>query len=155
MLLWVCFWNPVAYIMNCRNMLHGPWKEASAPVLTLHVDDKNVNGEAIAMALAYLYGHHPKLNDNNAFRVLAAASFLDLQVLQCLCYWFFCLFAIFCFSFYGFDLVLQFLFFVQDLCAICTDFIIAELWTSNFLAYQVLRMWRCFVKFLLYSKFRT
>ncbi|XP_023539936.1 uncharacterized protein LOC111800462 [Cucurbita pepo subsp. pepo] len=86
-----------------RNMLHGPWKEASAPVLTLHVDDKNVNGEAIAMALAYMYGHHPKLNDNNAFRVLAAASFLDLQ----------------------------------DLCAICTDFIIAELWTSNFLVYQV------------------
>lgn len=84
-------------------MLHGPWKEASAPVLTLHVDDKNVNDEAIAMALAYLYGHHPKLNDNNAFRVLAAASFLDLQ----------------------------------DLCAICTDFIISELWTSNFLAYQV------------------
>ncbi|KAJ7980274.1 BTB/POZ domain protein [Quillaja saponaria] len=86
-----------------RNMLHGPWKEANAPVVTLHVDDKNVNGEAIAMALAYLYGHHPKLNDNNAFRVLAAASFLDLQ----------------------------------DLCAICTDFIISELWTSNFLAYQV------------------
>ncbi|KDP27801.1 hypothetical protein JCGZ_18881 [Jatropha curcas] len=55
------------------------------------------------MALAYLYGHHPKFNDNNAFRVLAAASFLDLQ----------------------------------DLCAICTDFIISELWTSNFLAYQV------------------
>ncbi|BAT77128.1 uncharacterized protein HKW66_Vig0020570 [Vigna angularis] len=86
-----------------RNMLHGPWKEASAPVVTLHVDDKNVNDEAIAMALAYLYGHHPKLNDNNAFRVLAAASFLDLQ----------------------------------DLCGICTDFIISELWTSNFLAYQV------------------
>ncbi|KAI5349510.1 hypothetical protein L3X38_002398 [Prunus dulcis] len=86
-----------------RNMLHGPWKEANEPVLTLHIDDKNVNGEAIAMALAYLYGHHPKLNDNNAFRVLAAASFLDLQ----------------------------------DLCAICTDFIISELWTSNFLAYQV------------------
>lgn len=63
-----------------RNMLHGPWKEASALVLTLHVDDKNVNGDAIAMALAYLYGHHPKLNDDNAFRVLAAASFLDLQV---------------------------------------------------------------------------
>lgn len=61
-------------------MLHGPWKEANEPVLTLHIDDKNVNGEAIAMALAYLYGHHPKLNDNNAFRVLAAASFLDLQV---------------------------------------------------------------------------
>ncbi|KAF8401483.1 hypothetical protein HHK36_012423 [Tetracentron sinense] len=86
-----------------RNMLHGPWKEASAPILTLHVDDNNVNREAIAMALAYLYGHHPKLNDGNAFRVLAAASFLDLQ----------------------------------DLCAICTDFIISELWTSNFLAYQV------------------
>lgn len=63
----------------CRNMLQGPWKEASAPVLTLHVDDNNVNGEAIELALAYLYGHHPKLNDNNAFRVLAAASFLDLQ----------------------------------------------------------------------------
>ncbi|XP_048440415.1 uncharacterized protein LOC125477404 [Pyrus x bretschneideri] len=86
-----------------RNMLHGPWKEASAHVLTLQIDDKNVNGEAITMALAYLYGHHPKLSDNNAFHVLAAASFLDLQ----------------------------------DLCAICTDFIISELWTSNFLAYQV------------------
>lgn len=86
-----------------RNMLHGPWREANAPVLSLHVDDSNVNGEAIATALAYLYGHHPKLNDNNAYRVLAAASFLDLQ----------------------------------DLCAICTDFIISELWTSNFLAYQV------------------
>ncbi|XP_059632733.1 uncharacterized protein LOC132275289 [Cornus florida] len=86
-----------------RNMLYGPWKEANAPIVSLQVDDKNVNGEAIAVALAYLYGHHPKLNDNNAFRILAAASFLDLQ----------------------------------DLCAICTDFIISELWTSNFLAYQV------------------
>ncbi|XP_057476226.1 uncharacterized protein LOC130764156 isoform X1 [Actinidia eriantha] len=86
-----------------RNMLHGPWKEANAPIVTLHVDDKNVNAEAIAMALAYLYGHHPKLDDNNAYRVLAASSFLDLQ----------------------------------DLCAICTDFIISELWTSNFLAYQI------------------
>ncbi|XP_011090975.1 uncharacterized protein LOC105171524 [Sesamum indicum] len=86
-----------------RKMLQGPWKEASAPVLTLHVDDKNVNGEAMEIALAYLYGHYPKLNDNNAFRVLAAASFLDLQ----------------------------------DLCEICTDFIIAELWSSNFLTYQV------------------
>lgn len=26
---------------------------------------------------------------------------------------------------------------MQDLCAICTDFIISELWTSNFLGYQV------------------
>lgn len=26
---------------------------------------------------------------------------------------------------------------MQDLCAICTDFIISELWTSNFLVYQV------------------
>ncbi|VFQ61073.1 unnamed protein product [Cuscuta campestris] len=86
-----------------RNMLQGPWKEANAPVLKFHVDDNNVNGEAIALALAYLYGHHPKLNDNNAFRVLAVASFLDLQ----------------------------------DLCAICTDYIISELWTSNFLTYQV------------------
>lgn len=63
-----------------RNMLHGPWKEANASLVTLNVDDSNVNREAIEMALAYLYGHHPKLNDNNAFRVLAAASFLDLQV---------------------------------------------------------------------------
>lgn len=86
-----------------RNMLHGPWKEAAAPNLALQIDDPNVNSEAITIALAYLYGHHPKLNDGNAFRVLAAASFLDLQ----------------------------------DLCAICTDFIISELWTSNFLAYQV------------------
>lgn len=63
-----------------RNMLHGPWKEANAPIVTLHVDDKNINGDAVAMALKYLYGHHPKLTDTNAFRVLAAASFLDLQV---------------------------------------------------------------------------
>lgn len=69
-----------AYNMFGRNMLHGPWKEANASIVTLHVDDSNVNGEAIEMALAYIYGHHPKLNDNNAFRVLAAASFLDLQV---------------------------------------------------------------------------
>lgn len=61
-------------------MLQGPWKEANAPILTLHIDDKNVNGEAMTTALAYLYGHHPKLNDDNAFRVLAVASFLDLQV---------------------------------------------------------------------------
>ena len=61
-------------------MLHGPWKDATSPVLTLHVDDNNVNREAIAIALAYLYGNHPKLDDSNAFRVLAAASFLDLQV---------------------------------------------------------------------------
>ncbi|KAH0935052.1 hypothetical protein HID58_012169 [Brassica napus] len=86
-----------------RTMLQGPWKEASSPVVNLLVDDKNVNGDAISVALAYLYGHHPKLDDDNAFRVLAAASFLDLQ----------------------------------DLCAICTDFIISELRTSNFLAYQV------------------
>jgi len=61
-------------------MLHGPWKEASAPTVVLHIDDANVNSESIEMALAYLYGRHPKLNDDNAFRVLAAASFLDLQV---------------------------------------------------------------------------
>lgn len=35
----------------------------------------------------------------------------------------------------NFDYMLMF--FMQDLCAICTDFIISELWTSNFLAYQV------------------
>lgn len=85
-----------------RNMLHGPWQEAQASIVTLHIDDKNVNGEAVEIALAYLYGHHPKLNDDNAYRVLAAASFLDLQ----------------------------------ELCSMCTDFIISELWTSNFLIYQ-------------------
>lgn len=63
-------------------MLQGPWKEANSPVLTLNVDDKNVNGEAMEIALAYIYGHYPKLNDDNAFRVLAAASFLDLQVIN-------------------------------------------------------------------------
>uniref|UniRef100_A0A7N0T215 BTB domain-containing protein n=1 Tax=Kalanchoe fedtschenkoi TaxID=63787 RepID=A0A7N0T215_KALFE len=86
-----------------RNMLQGPWKESNAATVTLLIDDKNVNGEAVTMALAYLYGYHPKLNDDNAFRVLAAASFLDLQ----------------------------------DLCALCTEFIVSELWTSNFLAYQI------------------
>ncbi|XP_057850952.1 uncharacterized protein LOC131061329 isoform X1 [Cryptomeria japonica] len=85
-----------------RNMLQGPWKEAGAPVVTLQIDDENVNREAVTMALSYLYGHHPKLNDSNAFRVLAAASFLDLQ----------------------------------DLCTICTDFIISDIWSSNFLVYQ-------------------
>lgn len=66
--------------INGRNMLHGPWREAGAPTVILHIDDANVDSEAIAIALAYLYGQPPKLNDNNAFRVLAAASFLDLQV---------------------------------------------------------------------------
>ncbi|VAH84233.1 unnamed protein product [Triticum turgidum subsp. durum] len=84
-------------------MLHGPWREAGAPTVVLHIDDSNIDSEAIAIALAYLYGQPPKLNDNNAFRVLAAASFLDLQ----------------------------------GLCTICTDFIISELWTSNFLQYQL------------------
>ncbi|GJX26831.1 hypothetical protein Tco_0233127, partial [Tanacetum coccineum] len=59
-------------------MLHGPLKDATSPVLTLHVDDNNVNREAIAIALAYLYGNHPKHDDSNAF-VAAATSFLDLQ----------------------------------------------------------------------------
>ncbi|KAF2289173.1 hypothetical protein GH714_029231 [Hevea brasiliensis] len=72
-------------------MLHGPWKEASSPVVNLHVDDKNINAEAIAMALAYLYGHHPKLNDNMHFDLCAictdfiisalwASNFLAYQV---------------------------------------------------------------------------
>ncbi|KAK8960393.1 hypothetical protein KSP40_PGU011647 [Platanthera guangdongensis] len=86
-----------------RNMLYGPWKEAVAPKFVLKTDDPYVNSEAVTMALKYLYGYYPKLNDDNAFRVLAAASFLDLQ----------------------------------DLCVICTDFIIFELRTSNFLTYQV------------------
>ncbi|XP_024545188.1 uncharacterized protein LOC112351462 [Selaginella moellendorffii] len=85
-----------------RNMLQGPWKEASATEVKLQIDDENVNAEAVATALSYLYGHQPRLDDGNAFRVLAAASFLDLQ----------------------------------DLCAFCTDFIISELWTENFLSYQ-------------------
>lgn len=61
-------------------MLQGPWKEAGAPEVALQIDDENVNGDAVATALAYLYGHYPKLDDSNAFRVLAAGSFLDLQV---------------------------------------------------------------------------
>ena len=61
-------------------MLQGPWKEAGAPVVMLQMDDENVDREAVTIALAYFYGHHPKLNDINAFGVLAAASFLDLQV---------------------------------------------------------------------------
>jgi hypothetical protein len=61
-------------------MLQGPWKEAGAHEVTLQIDDENVNGDAVATALAYLYGHYPKLDDSNAFRVLAAGSFLDLQV---------------------------------------------------------------------------
>lgn len=61
-------------------MLQGPWKEAGAPEITLHIDDDNVNADALETALAYLYGHYPKLDDSNAFRVLAAGSFLDLQV---------------------------------------------------------------------------
>jgi hypothetical protein len=63
-----------------RNMLQGPWREAGAPEVNLQIDDENVNGDAVATALAYLYGHYPKLDDSNAFRVLAAGSFLDLQV---------------------------------------------------------------------------
>ncbi|GJX01934.1 hypothetical protein Tco_0185847 [Tanacetum coccineum] len=36
---------------------YGPLKDATSPVLTLHVDDNNVNRAAIAIALAYLYGN--------------------------------------------------------------------------------------------------
>lgn len=82
-----------------RTMLQGPWKEASSLVVNLLVDDKNVNGEAISVALAYLYGHHPKLDDDNAFRVLAAASFLDIQVFLILMYGgFFFIKTLFCFG---------------------------------------------------------
>jgi BTB/POZ domain len=65
---------------HCRNMLHGPWKEAGAPTVMLQIYDPNVNSEAISICLAYIYGQSPKLTDSNAYRVLAAASFLDLQV---------------------------------------------------------------------------
>lgn len=41
---------------------------------------------------------------------------------------------VFVFVFLDYKLMFSLL---QDLCAICTDFIISELWTSNFLAYQV------------------
>ena len=34
-----------------------------------------------------------------------------------------------------FDLMVNLVF--QDLCSLCTNFIISELWTENFLAYQV------------------
>jgi hypothetical protein len=64
-----------------RNMLQGPWKEAGAHEVTLQIDDENVNGDAVATALAYLYGHYPKLDDSNAFRVLAAGSFLDFAII--------------------------------------------------------------------------
>uniref|UniRef100_M8AWH9 Uncharacterized protein n=1 Tax=Aegilops tauschii TaxID=37682 RepID=M8AWH9_AEGTA len=73
--------KPALCKKTARNMLHGPWREAGAPTVVLHIDDSNIDSEAIAIALAYLYGQPPKLNDNNAFRVLAAASFLDLQIL--------------------------------------------------------------------------
>ena len=71
-------------------MLCGPWKDATLPVLTLHVDDNYVNRKAITLAISYLYGNHPKfddgngfrkLDDGNVFRVLAVASFLDLHEL--------------------------------------------------------------------------
>lgn len=67
-------------LVESRNMLQGPWREAGAPEVTLQIDDENVNADAVETALAYLYGHYPKLDDTNAFRVLAAGSFLDLQV---------------------------------------------------------------------------
>jgi hypothetical protein len=92
-------------------MLHGPWKEASAAIVTLQIDDNNVNDEAIAIALAYLYGNHPKLNDNNAFRVLAAASFLDLQV---------------CCHFYSFNVIFRF----------CTCNLILRFYNVFYLVYQ-------------------
>jgi hypothetical protein len=45
---------------------------------------------------------------------------------------------------YSFSCIIIFFFFLtltvcfQDLCLICTDLLISELWTSNFLQYQVL-----------------
>lgn len=120
-------------LISCRNMLHGPWKEAGEPTVVLNIDDANVDPDAIAVGLAYLYGHYPKLDDSNAFRVLAVASFLDLQVLWSIILW---VWISLVFSLFFFPLRFMWLYF-QDLCAICTDFIISELSTSNFLAYQV------------------
>lgn len=58
--------------------------------------------------------------------------------------------------FYGVNVhfVLIGVFLMQDLCAICTDFIISELWTSNLLAYQVKHAFcylNCFKAFLFFS----
>ncbi|GKB07198.1 hypothetical protein Tco_0835482 [Tanacetum coccineum] len=112
-------------------MLHGLLKDATSPVLTLHVDENNVNKEAIAITLAYLYGNHPKLDDSNEFHVLAAASFLDLQTI---------ILRLNCFLLKATNLSSSRLSYMHhfniDLCAICIDFIISELWTTNFLAYQ-------------------
>lgn len=41
-------------------------------------------------------------------------------------------------------------FFMQDLCAICTDFIISDLWTSNFLTYQVPNCCSIFFYFIIH-----
>lgn len=53
--------------MMINHMLQGPWEEANASEVTLRIDDENIDREAISIALSYLYGHYPKLNDHNAF----------------------------------------------------------------------------------------
>ncbi|GJX01933.1 probable serine/threonine-protein kinase PBL8 [Tanacetum coccineum] len=50
--------HSVSGVHSCNpSFRHGPLKDTTSPVLTLHVDDNNVNRAAIAIALAYLYGN--------------------------------------------------------------------------------------------------
>ena len=62
-----------------RALIRGPWADASSPSLTLTFDDPLIDGDAVDAALGFLYDKLPGLTCDSAPRVLAAASYLDLQ----------------------------------------------------------------------------
>ena len=62
-----------------RALMRGPWADASSTSLTLTFDDPLIDGDAVDAALGFLYDKLPGLTCDSAPRVLAAASYLDLQ----------------------------------------------------------------------------
>ncbi|GLJ29715.1 hypothetical protein SUGI_0586130 [Cryptomeria japonica] len=61
------------------SLLAGPWKEHGKAKIQLQIDDSNVTAQGLEIALAYLYGVTPVLNEQNVVAVLAAGCFLCLD----------------------------------------------------------------------------
>ncbi|KAH9300381.1 hypothetical protein KI387_011964, partial [Taxus chinensis] len=61
------------------SLLSGPWKEHGKSKIQLLIDDSNVTALGLEIALAYLYGVTPVLNEQNVVSVLAAGCFLCLD----------------------------------------------------------------------------
>lgn len=66
------------FFSSCFN--GGPWLESTSSEIPLSPSDPNITQHAFQLALARLYGHVDRAEeDRNALPLLAAASYLDLQ----------------------------------------------------------------------------